>query len=147
MSMHAEDDSNPERLMANLKSQVSGVRGAVLSAHGLGMAGHGLGPDAVDELAAVSSGLFSHARQAVRAFGQNPDGGVRQVAIEMDGLTLFAASAGAAGILTVLAERETDAAVLGSEIGRVIERLQPFLATQPRVRDAVARMDGSGPQG
>jgi predicted regulator of Ras-like GTPase activity (Roadblock/LC7/MglB family) len=105
MSAHTEDDSNPERLMANLKSRVSGVREAVLSAHGLAMAGHGFGSDAVDELAALSSGLFSQARQAARTFGQNLDGGVRQVAVEMDGLTLLAASAGAAAVLTVLADQ------------------------------------------
>jgi predicted regulator of Ras-like GTPase activity (Roadblock/LC7/MglB family) len=129
MSAHTEGDRNPERLMANLTSQVSGVRGAVLSAHGLAIAGHGLAPDAVDELAAVSSGLFSHARQAARTFGQNPDGGVRQVAIEMDDLTLFAASVGAATVLTVLADQGIDAAAIGFEMGVVLRSVQSFLAT------------------
>lgn len=122
-------DSDPERLLASLIEQVPGTRSAVLSKHGLAMAERGLGHDDADRLSAIASGLFSHARQAAALFGGKD--GVRQVAVETDGILLFAASAEAA-VLAVLAGRETDAAVLGSRIGEVITGMQPFLAAQPR---------------
>jgi predicted regulator of Ras-like GTPase activity (Roadblock/LC7/MglB family) len=135
-------DGDPEWLLSTLVERVSGARGAVLlSADGLAMAEHGLGADGADQLAALAAGMFSHARQAAVRFGSKD--GVRQVVIEADGVMLFAASAGTAAVLVVLADRETDAAVLGSEIGEVVRSVQPFLATQPRTRGAVTRMRGA----
>lgn len=131
------DDSDPELLLASLMQRVPGARSAVLAKHGLKMAWHGLGNDRADELAAIASGLFSQARQAAVTFGGKD--GVRQVVAELDNLILFAASAGSAAVLVVLAGRETDAAALGSEIGEVVTSVQPFLATQPRIRGAVTR--------
>jgi predicted regulator of Ras-like GTPase activity (Roadblock/LC7/MglB family) len=135
-------DSDPGRLLADLVERVPGARGAVLlSAHGLTMAEHGLGTDAADQLTALASGLFSLARKAgVLSSGKD---GVRQVVIETGDIMLFAASASVSAILAVIAGRETEAAVLGPEIGRVVKDVQPFLATQPRIRGAITRHQGS----
>jgi predicted regulator of Ras-like GTPase activity (Roadblock/LC7/MglB family) len=131
-------DSDPERLLPGLVEQVPGTRSTVLlSVHGLAMAQYGLGGDAADQLAAVAAALFSHARHAgVLSGGRD---GVRQVVIETGDIMLFAASASVTAVLAVIAGRETDAALLGSEIGRVVRDVQPFLATQPRMRGAVTR--------
>jgi predicted regulator of Ras-like GTPase activity (Roadblock/LC7/MglB family) len=135
-------DSGPEWLLGTLVERVPGAHGVVLlSADGLAMAEHGLGTDAADRLAALAAGMFSHARQAAVRFGGRD--GVRQVVMEADGLLLFAASAAPAAVLAVLADHETDPALLGSEIGEVVRSVQPFLATQPRTRGAVTRMKGA----
>lgn len=131
-------DSDPELLLGSLIEQVPGARSAVLlSAHGLALAEHGLGADAADQLAAVAAALFSHAGQAgVLSSGRD---GVRQIVIETGDIMVFAASASSTAVLAVIADRRTDAAVLGSEIARVVRDVQPFLATQPRIRGAVTR--------
>lgn len=134
-------DGDPELLLARLTERVPGIRGALLlSADGLAIAGHGLGADAADHLAALAAAMFSHARQAAVRFGGRD--GVRQVVMDADGIMLFAASAGTTAVFTVLADRETDPADLGSEIRGVITGMQPFLATQPRMRGAVIRSAG-----
>jgi predicted regulator of Ras-like GTPase activity (Roadblock/LC7/MglB family) len=130
--------SDPGWLLGDLTGRVPGVRSAVLlSADGLVIAGHGLGADAADELAAIASGLFSVARAAARFGGTD---GVRQVVIEMDGLMLFTSAAGAAAVLAVLAGQETDAGVLGYEMGQLVKSVAPFLAAQPRQRGTVTRV-------
>lgn len=137
------DDGDPEWLLADLKERVPSARSAVLlSVDGLAMAEHGLGTDAADQLSALVSVLFSHARKAAVIFGRKD--GVRQVVADTDHLMLFAASAGQAAVLAVLTDRETDAALLSSEIANVARSLQPFLATQPRIRGAVTRATGAG---
>jgi predicted regulator of Ras-like GTPase activity (Roadblock/LC7/MglB family) len=134
-------DGDPELLLAGLAERVAGTRGALLfSADGLAIAAHGLGADAADHLAALAAGMFSHARQAAVRFGGRD--GVRQIVVEADGIRLFAASAGTAAVFTVLAGPETDAAALGDEMREVITGMQPFLATQPRMRGAVIRSAG-----
>jgi predicted regulator of Ras-like GTPase activity (Roadblock/LC7/MglB family) len=129
-------DSDPEGLPAGIAKQVPGVGGAVLlSRDGLALAGHGLGTDDADRLAALAAALFSHARQTAVMFGGSD--GVRQVNMESDGVMLLAASASAAAILAVLADRGTDAAALGGTMSGVINSVQPFLIAQPRIRGAV----------
>jgi predicted regulator of Ras-like GTPase activity (Roadblock/LC7/MglB family) len=138
------DDSDPEWLLASLKERVPGTRSAVLlSADGLTMAEHGLGDTAADQLSALVSVLFSHARKAAVIFGRKD--GVRQVVTDTDHLMLFAASAGQTALLAVLADRDTDAALLSSEIANVVKSLQPFLATQPRIQGFVKVVSGVHP--
>jgi predicted regulator of Ras-like GTPase activity (Roadblock/LC7/MglB family) len=130
--------SDPGWLLGDLAGRVPGVRSAVLlSVDGLVIAGHGLEADAADELAAIASGLFSIARAAARLSGTD---GVRQVVIELDGLMLFTSAAGAAAVLAVLADRETDAGVLGYEMGQLVRSVAPFLAAQPRRRGMATRV-------
>lgn len=131
------DDSDPEWMLSMLTQSVPGTRSAVLSEQGLAIAQHGLGTDDADRLAAIASGLFSQARQAAVTFDGRD--GVRQVIVEASGILLFASSAGGAAVLTVIAGRGTDLEALGSGIGEVVRNVQPFLASQPRIRGAVTR--------
>ncbi|HEX6527885.1 MAG TPA: hypothetical protein VF070_48870 [Streptosporangiaceae bacterium] len=64
---------------------------------------------------------------------------MRQAVADTNHCMLVAASAGQAAVLAVLADRETDAALLSSEIANVVKSAQPFLATQPRKRGAIVR--------
>jgi predicted regulator of Ras-like GTPase activity (Roadblock/LC7/MglB family) len=118
-------------LLRGLVEHVPHTRSAVLlSADGLAIAAHGLGPDPADQLAAIASGLFSLARTAAVRFGGSD--GVRQVVAELDDTLMFVSSAGYGSVLTVLADRETDAGVLGYEMSQLVKSVRPFLATPAR---------------
>jgi predicted regulator of Ras-like GTPase activity (Roadblock/LC7/MglB family) len=118
-------------LLRSLVERVPYTRSAVLlSADGLTIAVHGLGPDGADHLAAIASGLFSIARSAATKFGDS--GGVRQVVAELDDTLLFVSAAGFGSVLTVLADREADAGVLGYEMAQLVKSVRPFLATRAR---------------
>jgi predicted regulator of Ras-like GTPase activity (Roadblock/LC7/MglB family) len=122
-------------LLRGLVERVPRTRSAVLlSADGLPIAFHGLGADAADQLSAIASGLLSLARSAAVRFGRSD--GVRQVVAELDDTLLFVSSAGFGSVLTVVADREADAGVLGYEMSQLVKSVRPFLATSPR--------DGSG---
>ena len=122
-------------LLRSLVENVPRTRSAVLlSADGLAIAAYGLGPDLADQMSAIASGLFSLARTAAVRFGGSD--GVRQVVAELDDTLLFVSSAGFGSVLTVLADREADAGVLGYEMAQLVKSVRPFLATparQPRV--------------
>ena len=123
-------------LLRGLIEQVPHTRSAVLlSSDGLATASYGLGPDPADHLSAIASGMFSLARTAAVRFGGSD--GVRQVVAELDDALLFVSSAGYGSVLTVLADRETDAGVLGYEMSQLVKSVRPFLATP-------ARQSGSG---
>ena len=125
-------------LLRGLVEHVPHTRSAVLlSADGLAIAAHGLGPDPADQLSAIASGLFSLARTAAVRFGGSD--GVRQVVAELDDTLMFVSSAGYGSVLTVLADRETDAGVLGYEMSQLVKSVKPFLATP-------ARQSGGGPR-
>jgi predicted regulator of Ras-like GTPase activity (Roadblock/LC7/MglB family) len=118
-------------LLRGLVEHVPHTRSAVLlSADGLPIAAHGLGPDHADQLSAIASGLFSLARTAAVRFGGS--NGVRQVVAELDDTLMFVSSAGYGSVLTVLADRETDAGVLGYEMSQLVKSVRPFLATPAR---------------
>lgn len=118
-------------LLRGLVESVPHTRSAVLlSSDGLAIGSHGLGQDAADQLSAIASGLFSLARTAAVRFGGSD--GVRQVVAELDDTLLFVSSAGYGSVLTVLAERETDAGVLGYEMSQLVKSVRPFLATPAR---------------
>ncbi|HEV7933911.1 MAG TPA: roadblock/LC7 domain-containing protein [Actinomadura sp.] len=118
-------------LLSSLIEQVPHTRSAVLlSSDGLVNAVHGLQPDRADHLAAIASGLFSLARSAGTKFGAGD--GVRQVVAELDDILLFVSSAGFGSVLTVLADREVDAGVLGYEMSQLVKSVRPFLATPAR---------------
>ncbi|HWG65525.1 MAG TPA: roadblock/LC7 domain-containing protein [Streptosporangiaceae bacterium] len=118
-------------LLRRLIERVPRSRSAVLlSADGLTSARHGLDQESADHLAAIASGLFSIARSAAAKFG-NSDG-VRQVLAELDDALLFVSSAGFGSVLTVLADREADAGVLGYEMSQLVKSVSPFLATPAR---------------
>jgi predicted regulator of Ras-like GTPase activity (Roadblock/LC7/MglB family) len=118
-------------LLRGLVERVPHTRSAVLlSADGLAIAAHGLGPDPADQLSAIASGLFSLARTAAVRFGGSD--GVRQVVAELDDTLMFVSSAGYGSVLTVLADRETDAGVLGYEMSQLVKSVRPFLVTPSR---------------
>jgi predicted regulator of Ras-like GTPase activity (Roadblock/LC7/MglB family) len=124
-------ESDLSWLLRGLVESVPHTRSAVLlSADGLASAAHGLGPDQADQLSAIASGLFSIARSAAARFGGSE--GVRQVVAELDDTLLFVSSAGFGSVLTVLADREADAGVLGYEMAQLVKSVRPFLATPAR---------------
>ncbi|MGH3275933.1 MAG: roadblock/LC7 domain-containing protein [Streptosporangiaceae bacterium] len=126
-------DSDLSWLLRSLLDRVPHTRSAVLlSADGLATAVHGLSHDDAGHLAAIASGLFSIARSAAAKFGDSD--GVRQVVVELDDRLLFVSSAGLGSVLTVLADREADAGVLGYEMFQLVKSVRPFLATP--LRDA-----------
>ena len=126
-------------LLRGLVEHVPHTRSAVLlSADGLTTAAYGLGPDNADQLSAIASGLFSIAHSAAVGFGGSD--GVRQVVAELDDTLLFVSSAGFGSVLTVLADREADAGVLGYEMAQLVKSVRPFLVTP-------ARKTGAAPQG
>jgi predicted regulator of Ras-like GTPase activity (Roadblock/LC7/MglB family) len=128
-------ESNLSWLLRGLVEQVPHTRSAVLlSADGLATAAFGLGPDLADQLSAIASGLFSLARTAASRFGGSD--GVRQVVAELDDTLLFVSSAGYGSVLTVLADREADAGVLGYEMLQLVKSVRPFLATPARQSSA-----------
>lgn len=118
-------------LLRGLVERVPRTRIAVLlSADGLTSAAHGVDPDGADHLSAIASGLFSIARSAAAKFGTSD--GVRQVVAELDDTLLFVSSAGYGSVLTVLADRDADAGVLGYEMSQLVKSVHPFLATPTR---------------
>jgi predicted regulator of Ras-like GTPase activity (Roadblock/LC7/MglB family) len=129
---------DPQRLLAGLTGRVPGTRGAaLLSAQGMVIAETGLGRDPADQLSAVASGLFSLARAAARLDGTDV---VRQVVIETDDLLLFAMAAGTTAVLAALADQETDASLLGTELIQAVKAAVPVLDAQPLMRGAVTRL-------
>lgn len=135
-------------LLRGLIEQVPHTRSAVLlSSDGLATASYGLGPDPADHLSAIASGMFSLARTAAVRFGGSGGGsagGVRQVVAELDDTLLFVSSAGFGSVLTVLADREADAGVLGYEIAQLVKSVRPFLTTP--TRPSTATIPGTAAQ-
>ncbi|MGH3245917.1 MAG: roadblock/LC7 domain-containing protein [Trebonia sp.] len=126
-------DSDLGWLLRSLVEQVPHTRSAVLlSADGLATAAYGLGPDAADQMSAIASGLFSLARTAAVRFGGSD--GVRQVVAELDDTLMFVSSAGFGSVITVLADREADAGVLGYAMSQLVKGVRPFLVTPARGR-------------
>jgi predicted regulator of Ras-like GTPase activity (Roadblock/LC7/MglB family) len=118
-------------LLTGLVQRVPHTRSALLlSSDGLVKAAHGLDTDTADHLAALASGLYSLARSAGIRFGSG--GEVRQVVVELDTALLFVSTAGSGACLAVLAESETDAAVLGYEMAMLVKSVRPYLATPAR---------------
>jgi predicted regulator of Ras-like GTPase activity (Roadblock/LC7/MglB family) len=124
-------ESDLSWLLRSLLDRVPHARGAVLlSADGLTTAVQGLSPDDADHLSAIASGLFSMARSAAAKFGGSD--GVRQVVAELDDTLLFVSSAGFGSALTVLADREADAGVLGYEMFQLVKSASPLLGITAR---------------
>jgi predicted regulator of Ras-like GTPase activity (Roadblock/LC7/MglB family) len=118
-------------LLSSLVERVPHTRGAVLlSSDGLTKAVHGLDLDDADQLSAIASGLISLARSTGAKFGGSDV--VRQVVAELDDTLLFVSSAGLGSVLTVLADRDADAGVVGYEMSHLIKSVRPFLATPAR---------------
>lgn len=131
---------DPAWLLAGLVERVPLTRSALLaSADGLARAAHGMDRTAADQLAALASGLFSLARNVGVHFGASE--GVRQVVAELDKTLLFVAAAGSGTVLAVLADRGTDAGVLGYEMAQLVKSVRPHLATP--ARGAVGLNDNS----
>ena len=124
-------ESDLSWLLRSLLDRVPHARSAVLlSADGLTTAVQGLSPDDADHLSAIASGLFSMARSAAAKFGGSD--GVRQVVAELDDTLLFVSSAGFGSALTVLADREADAGVLGYEMFQLVKSASPLLGVTAR---------------
>jgi predicted regulator of Ras-like GTPase activity (Roadblock/LC7/MglB family) len=129
-------------LLSSLVERVPHTRGAVLlSADGLRKAVHGLDLDDADQLAAIASGFIALARSTGAKFGHSDV--VRQVVAELDDTLLFVSSAGLGSVLTVLADRDADAGVVGYEMSQLIKSVRPFLATPAR-QAAPAPVDPMG---
>jgi predicted regulator of Ras-like GTPase activity (Roadblock/LC7/MglB family) len=127
----SEHEADLGWLLRGLVEHVPRTRSAVLlSADGLAIAAHGLDPDPADQLSAIASGLFSLARTAGSRFGGG--NGVRQVVAELEDTLMFVSSAGYGSVLTVLADREADAGVVGYEMTQLVKSVRPFLATAAR---------------
>jgi predicted regulator of Ras-like GTPase activity (Roadblock/LC7/MglB family) len=124
-------ESDLSWLLRSLLDRVPHTRSAVLlSADGLTTALQGLSPDDADHLSAIASGLFSMARSAAAKFGDSD--GVRQVVAELDDTLLFVSSAGFGSALTVLADREADAGVIGYEMFQLVKSASPLLGITAR---------------
>jgi len=124
-------ESDLSWLLRSLLDRVPHARSAVLlSADGLTTAVQGLSPDDADHLSAIASGLFSMARSAAAKFGGSD--GVRQVVAALDDTLLFVSSAGFGSALTVLADREADAGVLGYEMFQLVKSASPLLGVTAR---------------
>jgi predicted regulator of Ras-like GTPase activity (Roadblock/LC7/MglB family) len=128
---HLAPEADLPWLLRSLLDRVPHTRSAVLlSADGLATAVQGLSPDDADHLSAIASGLFSIARSAAVKFGGSD--GVRQVVAELDDTLLFVSSAGFGSALTVLADREADAGVIGYEMFQLVKSVQPLLGVTVR---------------
>lgn len=129
------NESDLAWLLRGLVERVPHTRSAVLlSADGLAIAAYGLGTDSADQMSAIASGMFSLARTAAVKFGRSD--GVRQVVAELDDTLLFVSSAGFGSVLTVLADREADAGVLGYEMAQLVRSVRPFLTMPARKHGA-----------
>jgi predicted regulator of Ras-like GTPase activity (Roadblock/LC7/MglB family) len=129
--VHPAQESDLSWLLRSLLDRVPHARSAVLlSADGLTTAAQGLSPDDADHLSAIASGLFAMARSAAAKFGGSD--GVRQVVAELDDTLLFVSSAGFGSALTVLADREADAGVVGYEMFQLIKSAGPVLGIAAR---------------
>ena len=126
---HGSDDA--VWLLSSLIERVPHTRGAVLlSGDGLTKAVHGFDLDDADQLAAIASGFIALARSTGARFGRSDV--VRQVVAELDDTLLFVSSAGLGSVLTVLADRDADAGVVGYAMSQLIKSVRPFLATPAR---------------
>ncbi|MGW0927324.1 roadblock/LC7 domain-containing protein [Streptomyces sp. NPDC002644] len=118
-------------LLTGLVRRVPHARSAVLlSCDGLVRCAHGLDAEGADHMAALASGLHSLGRSAGVTFDGGGD--VRQVVVELSSSLLFVTTAGAGTCLAVLADRATDAAVLGYEMAMLVKSVRPYLGTAPR---------------
>ena len=136
------NESDLAWLLRGLVERVPHTRSAVLlSADGLAIVAYGLGADAADQMSAIASGMLSLARSAAVRFGRSD--GVRQIVAELDDTLLFVSSAGFGSVLTVLADRETDAGVLGYEMAQLVKSVRPFLLMPARKQGAATQ----GPAG
>jgi hypothetical protein len=116
-------------LLDNFVRSVPGVRHAiVVSADGLLMAvSGGMDRTAGDQLAAIVSGISSLTRGAARHLGS---GDVRQAVIEMSGAYLFCMAVGEGSVLSVSADPDCDAGVVGYEMALLVRRAETALTPQ-----------------
>lgn len=136
------DQENLNWLLDDLARRVPHTRGVVLlSMDGLPRAIHGMDAQQAEPLAAAASGLFSIAGAAGTNLGLGR--AVRQVLVELGEALVFIAAAGSGSALAVVADHTADANVIGYEMGQLVDRVQPFLATPTR-RQAVAQHGAPG---
>lgn len=114
----------------------------VLSADGLCMAQFGTDPDsdhatdkaAADRLAAASSGLKSLAQSVAAEFPEG-DGGVRMVAIEVEGGFYYLMAAGPQAYLAVTADEGVSAGLMSQRMRDLVARLGEHLTSPPRTSE------------
>lgn len=94
------------------------------------------------DISLLASSLCAIARTVAAIFDGKDH--VRQVVAEMDSTMLFVSSAGRNSVLAVLADRTADAGVLGYEMSQLVKSVQPFLASQPRMRGGGEKGSHSG---
>jgi predicted regulator of Ras-like GTPase activity (Roadblock/LC7/MglB family) len=118
-------------LLASMVATVDRVWHAVLlSGDGLPMAASpDMGPDEVDRLAALASGVQSLARGAGEELAA---GEARQTIIEMDRALLFIVAAGQGTCLTVVADIVADAGQVAYEMAVLVKRVGVHMVANPR---------------
>ncbi|WP_405893456.1 roadblock/LC7 domain-containing protein [Streptomyces sp. NBC_01527] len=124
-------------LLTGLINRSPGTAQALLAAgDGLKLAYTEQPVDDADNLAAVIVGLYSLARQQFK----DAPGGVRQVAVEHDGGSLFVMSAGVhftdtkavSTVLAVVASPDADPGQVGYEMDKLIKGLDEHLIVEAR---------------
>ncbi|WP_101255227.1 roadblock/LC7 domain-containing protein [Streptomyces barkulensis] len=131
------DSTSPKAwLLQGLVERNARIRSAALvTSDGMVQAAHGLDADTADVLAATVSGLYSLARGAAARIDTGPDGhpgGVRQTIVELRHTLLFVCAAGDRAHLVVLADDDTDPAVVGYEMAQLVKRVRAHLAAPAR---------------
>jgi uncharacterized protein len=114
-------------LLVDFVRTTAGARHAVVvSADGLRLAAsQGVDEALGDQLAAVTSGLFSLAQGVAESFVAGP---VRQTIVEMAGGYLFVTSIGEGSMLAVFAERSCDMGMIGYEMTLLAARVGHMLS-------------------
>ncbi len=87
--------------------------------------------DAVDQLAAITSGLASLADGAAKFFAA---GGVRQLILEMDDGFLFVARVSDGSVLAMMCESDCDIGLIGYEMSLLIGRIGTVLTPELHAR-------------
>jgi uncharacterized protein len=130
-------------LLVDFVRSTAGARHAlVVSADGLRLAAsQGIDEALGDQLAAVTSGLFSLAQGVAASFSAGP---VRQTIVEMAGGYLFVTSISQGSMLAVLAERSCDMGMIGYEMTLLAARVGHML-TPGRRPAPTGPSEGTGP--
>lgn len=119
-------------LLDNLVNRLPEAESAlVLSADGLALAkSRGLGREDAEQLAAMSSALYSLAGGVGLHFGK---GMLQQTVIELEGGYLVVTEAGYGACLALLASVEADLGMVAYEMNVIVGQVRDHLSAAPRV--------------
>jgi predicted regulator of Ras-like GTPase activity (Roadblock/LC7/MglB family) len=127
----AAEPANPSWLLEGLAKRVPGIRSVLLlTSDGLKVAAAGLEVSAADGSSAMAASMFGCASTMGHALGIDP--AVCQVMVEYKGHMLFMCKAGDRSVLAVLAERNSNAGLIGHEMTLLVRRVREELETPAR---------------